>query len=67
MPLSTGSAVAASVLREHRLYTSPLSDPFEISIVREFRLRGVAWGLFLSAVCWCSLIAAGREVWSLWR
>jgi hypothetical protein len=69
MQLSTESARASSALEDRCLDFEPLriSDPFEIGISREFRLRGLAWGLTLSAILWSSFLVAGRELWSLWR
>jgi hypothetical protein len=73
MRVPTNSFRAASAFPENRFHT-PLewlpgqtAEPFEISIGREFRLRGLAWSVSFSAIFWCGLFAAGRELWSLWR
>jgi hypothetical protein len=69
MQLSTDSTCSASAPPESRLEPGTLWGPLSIEIVvdREFRLRGLALGLFLSAVLWGSAFAGGRELWGLWR
>jgi hypothetical protein len=69
MQLSTDSTWSASAPPEARLEPGVPWGPFSLEIVvdREFRLRGLAFGLFLSAVLWGSAFAGGRELWSLWR
>lgn len=62
-------AVCSNSTDEYRLNPGPgwVPDAFEICVGREFRLRGLAWGLSLSAIFWASFIFAGHELWSLWR
>jgi hypothetical protein len=46
---------------------SQLRYPLEICFKPKFRLRGLAWSLFLSTILWVSFILAGRALWSWWR
>ncbi|MGA7340267.1 MAG: hypothetical protein WBE72_05885 [Terracidiphilus sp.] len=69
MQLSADIVCAASTFTEARVELSAawIPDPFEVCLRPELRLRGLAWGAFLSALLWTTLIFAGRALWSLWR